>query len=97
MHRKNGNWSNTRQAPDKYPTTSPTILSLINTLGEQESSIEEMLTAMGLKDRENFMEKYLSPAIKEGFVAMLYPDNPKHPRQKYLLTVKGLALYNSKL
>jgi len=25
---------------------------------------------------------------------MLYPDKPRHPRQKYLLTVKGLALYN---
>jgi hypothetical protein len=25
---------------------------------------------------------------------MLYPDRPNHPRQKYLLTVKGLALYN---
>ena len=24
---------------------------------------------------------------------MLYPDSPRHPRQKYLLTVKGLAAY----
>ena len=23
-----------------------------------------------------------------------YPDSPRHPRQKYLLTVKGLALFN---
>jgi len=34
--------------------------------------------------------------MKEGFVAMLYPNSPKHPRQKYLLTVKGLTVYNSK-
>ena len=26
---------------------------------------------------------------------MLYPDKPRHPRQKYLLTIKGLAVYNS--
>lgn len=51
---------------------------------------------MKLKDRENFMKNYLSPAMKEGFVVMLYPDNPRHPRQKYLLTVKGLATYNSR-
>lgn len=25
--------------------------------------------------------------LKNGFVAPLYPNNPKHPRQKYLLTV----------
>ena len=23
----------------------------------------------------------------------LYPDSPRHPRQKYLLTVKGLVAY----
>ncbi len=50
---------------------------------------------MGLKDRENFMKNYLNPAMKEGLVVMLYPDNPKHPQQKYLLTVKGLSIYNS--
>lgn len=33
--------------------------------------------------------------LKNGFVAPLYPNNPKHPRQKYLLTVKGVAIFNS--
>jgi len=33
--------------------------------------------------------------MNEGYIRMLYPDSPRHPRQKYLLTVKGLALYNS--
>lgn len=33
--------------------------------------------------------------LKNGFVTPLYPNNPKHPRQKYLLTVKGLAIFNS--
>ena len=57
-------------------------------------SVKEMLLAIGLKDRMNFLEYSLKPAIKEGFVTQLYPDKPHHPRQKYLLTVKGLALYN---
>ena len=85
-----------RQVPDKLPASSPAILSLINTLGKQQLSIKDMLSAMNLKDRENFMENYLSPAIKDGFIVMLYPDNPKHPGQKYLLTTKGLSIYNSK-
>lgn len=51
---------------------------------------------MNLKDRENFMVNYLNPAMDEGLVVMLYPNNPKHPRQKNLLTVKGLAVYHSK-
>ena len=57
-------------------------------------SIKEMLWDLGLKDRESFMNIYLNPAIKEKFVRLLYPNSPRHPRQKYLLTVKGLALYN---
>ncbi|MBR3497333.1 MAG: hypothetical protein IKH37_11505 [Prevotella sp.] len=53
-----------------------------------------MISAVGLKDRENFLQHYLNPAIQEGYVRMLYPDSPRHPRQKYLLTVKGMALFN---
>lgn len=86
----------TRQASDKYPISSMEINMLIKVLAEQQLSIKDMLAAMQLKDRENFMANYLNPAIKEGFVTMLYPDKPRHPRQKYLLTVKGLAAYNSK-
>ncbi len=55
-----------------------------------------MLAAMNLKDRENFMANYLNPAVQAGLVAMLYPNNPRHPRQKYLLTSKGLEIYHSK-
>lgn len=86
----------TRQASDKCPISSMEIDMLIKVLAEQQLSIKDMLAAMQLKDRENFMANYLNPAIKEGFITMLYPDKPRHPRQKYLLTVKGLAVYNSK-
>lgn len=49
---------------------------------------------MSLKDHENFMRNYLNPAMTEDLVGMLYPDNPKHPQQKDLLTVRGLNIYN---
>lgn len=87
--------TSTRQVPDKIPTSSTEIQALIEVLAKQQLSIKEMLTDMNLKDRENFTVNYLNPAIKEGFVTMLYPDKPRHPRQKYLLTVKGLAVYHS--
>ena len=54
-----------------------------------------MMAKVGLKDRMNFMEYSLNPAIDTGFVCMLYPESPKHPRQKYLLTVKGIGWFNS--
>jgi len=57
-------------------------------------SVKEMLIALELKDRMNFIGLFLNPAIAKGFVQMLYPDKPHHPRQKYLLTAKGALLYN---
>ena len=67
---------------------------LIQVVGKQELSVKEIMEDLGLKDRKNVLNLYLNPAIKEKFVRLLYPNSPRHPRQKYLLTVKGLALYN---
>ena len=49
---------------------------------------------VGFKHRPTFIENYINPAIEAGIVKVLYPDKLNHPRQKYLLTAKGLALYN---
>jgi fido (protein-threonine AMPylation protein) len=86
--------TSTRQVPDKLHSDNPNIIKLVGGIGEQNLSIREMMAALGLKDRENFLNLYVSPAIKDGFVRMLYPNSPRHPRQKYLLTPKGVALYN---
>lgn len=51
---------------------------------------------MGLKDRENFLNNHLNPNIDNDYVEPTYPDNPKHPKQKYRLTEKGKALLNIK-
>ena len=79
--------------PDKFDTDNDYIKKLIKVVGNNKLSIREILDAIGLKNRESFMEVYLNPAISEGFIRLLYPDKPRHPRQKYLLTAKGLALY----
>jgi ATP-dependent DNA helicase RecG len=47
----------------------------------------------GLKHRPNFIEYHLNPAIADGYVRLLYPKSPRHPRQRYLLTVKGQMLF----
>ena len=67
---------------------------LILAIGTEEKSVKEMMEAVGLKNRPNFLEYSLTPAISDGFVTMKYPSSPRHPRQKYLLTVKGLAVYD---
>ena len=69
------------------------IKRLAKVVGCDEVAIKDTIKALGLKDRESFMNVYLNPAIKERFVRMKYPDRPNHPRQRYLLTVKGQMLY----
>ena len=90
------------QAPEQVPeqvhdllhTDNPLIVRLVMTIGLNEYSISQLMQKSGLKHRPNFLEYHLNPSISDGYVRLLYPDSPRHPRQKYLLTVKGIALYN---
>ena len=94
--------TSTEQVPEQVPeqvrnllhTNNQLIIHLIRIIGNEEYSISQLMKETGLKHRPNFIEYHLNPAIAEGYVRLLYPDKPRHPRQKYLLTVKGLALYN---
>lgn len=86
--------TSTGQVQDKIHTDNYNIIGIIKVIEFQQLSVKEIMTGLQLKGRDNFLNLYLLPAIAEGYVRLLYPDKPRHPRQKYLLTVKGLALYN---
>jgi len=86
--------TSTGQVQDKLHTDNPNIVKIVRVVGNKELSVKEMMDDTGLRGRDNFLNLYLTPAVKEGYVRLLYPQSPRHPRQKYLLTVKGLALYN---
>ena len=85
----------TGQVQDKLSTDNYNIVEIIKVVGGNMLSVKEMMAGLNLKGRDNFLNLYLSPSIAEGFIRLLYPQSPRHPRQKYLLTVKGLALYNA--
>ena len=76
-------------------TDDENTIRLVQTMGLEKLSIKEIMGKIELKHRPTFMENYLNPAIENGFVRLLYPDSPRHPRQKYLLTVKGMMLVKS--
>lgn len=86
--------SSTGQVQDKLSTDNANIKRLIIVIGNQELSVKSMMDALELKGRDNFQKLYLKQAISEGYVRLLYPNSPHHPRQKYLLTVRGLAVYD---
>lgn len=56
---------------------------------EGEMSRGDIMKAMGLKDRVNFTDYYLAPALKIGLVEMTEPNSPRSPTQKYRLTAKA--------
>jgi len=93
---KNENRTSTEQVPNKLRPSTPEMTQIIQAIGKEEFSAKQIMDLIGLKHRPNFLENYLNPAINEGYVSMLYPSNPRHPRQKYKLTVKGLAAFNNK-
>ena len=90
--------TSTEQVPNKYygalQTDNPNIERLIIAVADQQISVTQMMERISLKHRPTFLENYLNPAMNDGFIRQLYPQSPRHPRQKYLLTVKGMALYN---
>ena len=90
--------TSTEQVPNKlddlFHIENPEVVRLILTINNKELSVTQMMESLALRHRPTFLQNYLNPAIAAGCVRLLYPDKPRHPRQKYLLTVKGMALYN---
>lgn len=86
--------TSTEQAPNKLMGSNTNVNILVGLLGDKQLSIKEMMERLQLKHRPNFLDLYLTPAITEGYIRMLYPDSPRHPRQRYLLTVKGTMVYS---
>jgi hypothetical protein len=86
------------QVENKYRTSTEQVTEqvrcIISAVGKDQLTLKQIMERAELKHRPYFIDNYLNPAISDGYVRLLYPDKPRHPRQKYLLTVKGLAIYN---
>lgn len=93
-YKDNGNdtHTSTHTSSNDIQPSSDNVRRLILAIGKEEMSVKGMMEAVGLKNRPNFLDYSLTPAIIEGFVCRKYSDNPHHPRQRYLLTLKGLML-----
>ncbi|MBY7734828.1 hypothetical protein K6985_07235 [Francisella philomiragia] len=48
-----------------------------------ELSRQEIQDKLGLKDRKSFADRYLNPALEQGFIEMTIPHKPKSRLQKY--------------
>ena len=77
---------------------SDQVNRLIHSIGDDELSVDEILKVYKLlykqvyKSKGYFKRHTIQPAMLEGYVEMIYPDKPNHPKQKYRLTAKGITL-----
>lgn len=68
------------------------VQTVIISIEDETLYRDEIMQMLELKNVRYFSKSYLVPAIQQGFVTMLYPDKPRHPKQKYYLTEKGKEL-----
>ena len=67
------------------------VASALNNHFAEPKTAKEFQNILGLKDRETFVDNYLNPALKVGFLERTIPDKPNSRLQKYRLTKKGRA------
>ena len=65
---------------------------LLNCVRDNAYSITELQERLGIKSRRYLREEIIIPAIEGGLVLRAYPDKPRHPKQRYYLSEKGLKL-----
>jgi len=78
--------------PKVTPKATPKALELLRALKQGPKTRSEIMESMNLKDRKSLRENYINPALEANYIAMQYPDSPKHPNQKYYLTDLGKSL-----
>lgn len=71
---------------EDYLLSDELVKKLVLLANDDYMSLVEMQELLGVKSRPTFHSLYLSPAIADGALERMYPDKPKHPRQKYRLT-----------
>lgn len=76
---ENDTHTSTRTNSIDIQPSSENVTRLVLAIGKEEMSVKNMMEAVGLKNRPNFMDYSLTPAIREGFVCMKYPAIPIIP------------------
>ena len=74
--------------PQAAPQDTPQVRRLVSVL-DGEMSRQDILRALGLRDRKWLRERYLLPALQCGYVEMTRPDAPNAGNQRYRLTARG--------
>ena len=70
--------STTDQVPLNYRPSTAQV--------DDYMAMNEIMSNMGFKHRTSFRKNYFLPALEDGAIEPMYPEQPNHPKQKYRLT-----------
>ena len=65
---------------------------LMDVMNYEFMSINEIMEACQFKNKERFRENYITPALNAGLIERKYPEQPKHPYQRFRLTEKAMHI-----
>lgn len=68
----------------------PSSQEVVASTKRRDKSTKEIMEQLGLKDRRNFNENYLQPAIAVGLVEITIPEKPNSRLQRYRLAKNEL-------
>ena len=71
---------------------SEQVQILVNAIRENVYSMFDIQSRLNISSRRYVLVEMLTPAIEQGYVLRAYPDKPRHPKQRYYLSEKGLKL-----
>lgn len=57
---------------------------------QKERSRKEIMKYIGLNNRQENAQRHLQPLIDSGYIHFLFPHVPQTPKQKYIITEKGM-------
>ncbi len=80
------------QAPHKHHISTTQVTELVKVFGNETLSVKDLMERLKINNRSYFTKEYLQPAVNEGFIVPIYPNQPRSPKQKYYLTDKGKEL-----
>ena len=59
--------------------------AILDLLSRGPSSTDEIVKELGLTKRTGALQRTLKGLLEKEFVEYLYPETPRHPKQKYVL------------
>jgi len=80
----------TAQVPPKYRPSTAQVEKMIEVMGREFIYVSDIMALCGIARRKTIQENYITPAINDGTIEREFPENPKHPKQRYRLSEMAL-------